>query len=291
MAMTVRPQFWALALSLSLSLILVSGIAQADPTPAGMVDNPCPESTAPAPALVDYMKSIFAAPTGAPRPAPSAEAIAAQQKMKSDDGKNDWQDLCHYQADNTRLIAEPASAREVVFMGDSITELWAVARPDFFTEGRVDRGISGQTTPQMLLRFQADVAALQPRVVHIMGGTNDIAGNTGANAFEDLQNNITAMVTLAKARHIQVILASMPPAAKFSWAPNLSPAAQVQKVNAWLKAYAAREHLIYADYYSAMATSEGAMRPELTLDGVHPNTAGYTVMEPITRKAIAEALR
>ena len=289
MAKTVRPQFWTLALG----VILASGVAKADPapTPVGMVDNPCPETSAPPQAVVDYMKSVYAAPAGAPRPKPSPEALAAQATMKSDDGKNDWPNLCRYRADDARLAAGPAIARAVVFMGDSITELWAVAHPQFFTEGRVDRGISGQTTPQMLLRFQADVVALQPRVVHVLGGTNDVAGNTGANSFSDLQNNVIAMVTLAKARHIQVILGSVPPAAKFTWAPNLSPAAQVRRINAWLRDYAARRHLIYADYYSALTTPEGGMRPEFTLDGVHPNAAGYAVMEPITRKAIAEALR
>jgi lysophospholipase L1-like esterase len=272
--------------------LLAAGAALAQSAPVGMVDNPCPVTTAPPPVVVDYMKSVFAAAAAkTPAPAPSAEAAAALGKMKSDDGKNDWPNLCRYRADDARLAAGPASAREVVFMGDSITELWAVAHPEFFGEGRVERGISGQTTPQMLLRFEADVVSLHPRVVHVLGGVNDIAGNTGANSFDQLQDNIVAMATLAKAQHIRVILASVTPAAKFTWAPTLSPAPQVRALNAWLKAYAAREHLIYADYYSAMATHDGAMRPELTLDGVHPNRAGYAVMEPITRRAITEALR
>ncbi|HWE46532.1 MAG TPA: GDSL-type esterase/lipase family protein [Caulobacteraceae bacterium] len=281
-----------LGIALAAALSLTAGFSKAGAAAVGMVDNPCMVSTAPPQAMVDDFKSVYATPPGKPRPAPSPEAIAAQQKMRSLDlTKTDWANLCRYRADDARLAALPANAREVVFMGDSITELWAVAHPGFFTQGRVDRGISGQTTPQMLVRFEADVVALRPRVVHILGGTNDIAGNTGPNSLDELQNNIVAMVTLAKARHIQVILGSVPPAAKFTWAPNLSPAPHVQKINAWLKTYAARTHLIYADYYSAMAAPDGAMRADLTLDGVHPNAAGYAVMEPITRKAIAEALR
>ena len=287
--MATKPQPFLWALVLSLVFVARPGEAEA---PAGLVDNPCGESTAPPQAIVDYMKSLYALPPGAPHPAPSPEAIAAQQKMEATDtSKTDWPNLCRYRADDARLAVAPARDRDVVFMGDSITELWAVAHPQFFTEGRVDRGVSGQTTPQMLLRFEADVVALHPRVVHILGGTNDIAGNTGPNTFADLQNNIVAMTTLARAHHVRVILGSVPPAAKFTWAPSLSPARQVQQLDAWLKDYAAREHLIYADYYSAMATADGAMRPELTLDGVHPNAAGYAVMEPIARKAIAAALR
>ncbi len=290
MDLTGRLRFGAIA---SAMLIATSAQAQTGAPPArvGMVDNPCIDSTAPPQVIIDYFRSVYAQPAGAPRPKPSAEVIAAQQKMQANDGRDDWPNLCRYRADDMQLAQSPAKARDVVFMGDSITEAWQIARPAFFTDGRVDRGISGQTTPQMLVRFQQDVVGLHPRVVHIMGGTNDVAGNTGPNSFDEYKSHITAMVTLAKAAHVHVILASLPPAAKFTWAPNLTPTPKVQMINAWLKGYAQREHLTYVDYYSALATPDGAMRPELTLDGVHPNAAGYAVMEPLTRKAIAEALR
>lgn len=153
--------------------------------------------------------------------------------------------------------------------------------------GIVNRGISGQTTPQMLLRFQADVVALRPKLVHIMAGTNDIAGNSGPNAVEDYKNNIRAMVTLAKANGIKVVLASIPPAARFAWKPELQRAPRVAELNAWLKAYAAAEKLGYLDYHGSLTTRDGALQPMLTFDGIHPNHAGYQVMAPLARRALA----
>ena len=196
-----------------------------------------------------------------------------------------------YRADNVRLVAGPAAARQVVFMGDSITQGWGLADPAFFGPGHVNRGISGQTTPQMLARFQADVVTLRPRVVHIMAGTNDVAGNTGPTSVQDIRNNIVAMVTLAKAGGAKVVLASIPPAASFNWAPALKPADQIREMNAWLKAYAREQGLTYVDYYAAMATPDGAMKPELTFDGVHPDAAGYRVMRPLAEAALRQALR
>jgi acyl-CoA thioesterase I len=178
-----------------------------------------------------------------------------------------------------------------VFMGDSITEAWKYGDPKVFTGGWIDRGISGQTTPQMLIRFPADVLALHPRVVHIMAGTNDIAGNTGPTTIDTIVGNIAAMVTLAKADGIRVVIAAVPPAGRFSWAPDLKPVPQIAALNARLRALAAREHVTFVDYGAALALPDGAMRDAFTLDGVHPNAAGYAAMAPLMRKAIAAASR
>src|SRR5262249_19523996 len=151
------------------------------------------------------------------------------------------------------------------------------------------RGVSGQTTPQMVARFYQDVIALKPRVVHIMAGTNDIAGNTGPTSEEAYKNNIAAMVDLARAHGVAVVLASMPPADRFSWKPALKPAPEIRKLNAWLAAYAKARGLVYVDYTPVLATPSGGMRPELTGDGVHPKKPGYDLIEPLALKAIAQA--
>ncbi|MBA4161442.1 MAG: GDSL family lipase [Novosphingobium sp.] len=198
----------------------------------------------------------------------------------------DWAWLCRYHAANQALAGK---AVDVVLIGDSITEGWANQDPGFFVGGIVGRGISGQTSPQLLVRFWQDVVALRPKVVHIMIGTNDIAGNTGPTSPEAYKNAIRAMVTLAKANHIVVILGSIPPADRFSWAPQHRPAPTVAALNLWLKDYAAAEGLVYADYHSALAGPNGEFPPALAPDGVHPNEAGYAAMRPIAERALAEA--
>lgn len=204
---------------------------------------------------------------------------------------NDWAWLCRFRADNAAATAAPP---QVVFIGDSITEGWWRADQALFERGDgpawANRGISGQTSPQMLLRFWQDVVALHPRVVHIMAGTNDIAGNTGPNRIEDYKNNIRAMVNLARINGIAVVLASVPPADHFSWKPAMQPAPRIAEINMWLKDYAQTQHFAYADYYAAMVDKSGAMKPEFTSDGVHPEAAGYAVMRPIAEGAIVEAL-
>jgi len=142
----------------------------------------------------------------------------------------------------------------------------------------------------MLLRFEADVLALKPAAVHILGGVNDIAGNTGPTTLEDLENNVMSMVELAKAHGVKVVLATPLPAAEFSWAPQLKPADAIARYVAWIKTYAAEQGLVLADYFTPLATPDGAMKPELTRDGVHPNKAGYDAIEPVTRAAIAKVL-
>lgn len=256
---------------------------------AGATDAPCPPALPIPAALEAWRQKTYATDNAKMIPPPLAEA-APYLKAYQEARKTDWADLCRYHDDNAKLMAEPASARDVVFMGDSITEGWRYGDKGFFTGGWVDRGISGQTTPQMLLRFPGDVLALKPRVVHIMAGTNDIAGNTGPESMDMIVGNIAAMVTLAKAAGIRVVLAATPPAAKFSWKADLQPASQIAALNARLRALATRERVTFVDYGTVLAMPDGAMKDALTLDGVHPNAAGYAAMGPLAKKAVAAAL-
>jgi lysophospholipase L1-like esterase len=177
-------------------------------------------------------------------------------------------------------------------MGDSITEGWLNARPEFFA-GRpfVDRGISGQTTPQMLVRFRQDVIALKPAVVHIMAGINDIAGNTGPTTQEAIRNNLRSMAELARANGIAVVLASVLPANQFPWRPGAKPGPEVVALNDWIRAYAAENGHVYVDYWAATHDGALGMKPEYAYDGVHPTAAGYAAMEPLALRAIEEAAR
>jgi lysophospholipase L1-like esterase len=201
----------------------------------------------------------------------------------------DWGQRCRYQAENAQLPA-PSAAR-IVFMGDSITEGWKPAVPSFFTGDRLDRGIGGQTTEQMIVRFRPDVINLHPAVVHIMGGTNDVAGNRGPTTIAQIESNIQSMVEQARHAKIAVVIASIPPAASFTWSPIKQVPQTIQTINQWLKAYAAREHLVYVDYYSALANAQGGLRADYSEDGVHPNAAGYAAMQPLTEHALAKALK
>jgi lysophospholipase L1-like esterase len=169
--------------------------------------------------------------------------------------------------------------------------MWGQGRTPFFPgKPFVNRGIAHQTTPQMLVRFRQDVIDLKPRVVQIMAGTNDIAGNSGAATMATVQGHIESMAELARAHGIRVILASVPPAFAFPWSPDKKPAPQVRALNAWLKAYARRNHFTWVDYHAAMADAQGGMRPGLSSDGVHPTRQGYAVMAPLARAAIRRAL-
>lgn len=203
----------------------------------------------------------------------------------------DWANLCRYRAANLAFGEPGGGHADWVFIGDSITEMWGSEDPAFFTHGVVDRGISGQTTPQMLLRFRADVIDLHPRAVHILAGINDIAGNTGPTTLGDIENNIASMVDLARAHGIRVILGSVTPAAVIPWRTGIRPAATIHALNAWLSAYARRRHLVYVDYYAALADGHGAFKAGLSSDGLHPNRDGFGVMEPLTRAAMRDARR
>jgi lysophospholipase L1-like esterase len=215
-------------------------------------------------------------------PPQSAQQKASAQRAADRPRARDWADLCRYQAADQALKHRV----RVVFMGDSITDFWQDAEPAFFTHGIVDRGISGQTSAQMLVRFWPDVIALHPNVVQILAGTNDIAGNTGPTTQRDYENDIRAMVTLAEAHHIHVIIGSMPPAVRFWWAPKYHPAAEIRRLNAWLRAYAARHHLRFVDYYAHLVSRSGRFRKSLSNDGVHPNRNGYKVMSALAHQAL-----
>lgn len=202
--------------------------------------------------------------------------------------QNDWAWQCRYRAENA--LVDPANPPQVVFIGDSITENWVGMDPVLFGKSRLGRGISGQTSPQMLVRFWQDVIALKPSVVHIMAGTNDIAGNTGPTTPEAYKNAIRAMVTLAEANGIAVIIASIPPTDRFDWARQHRPAPWIASLNGWLRDYASERGAIYADYHAALAGANGELRPEFGPDGVHPNAAGYAAMQPVAEAAIAAAV-
>lgn len=203
----------------------------------------------------------------------------------------DWGALNHFKEANARLSAPAKGEKRVVFMGNSITIGWLSHHPEFF-EGKpyVNRGIGGQTTPQMLLRFRQDVVDLKPAVVVILAGTNDIAENTGPISLEDIMGNIKSMAELAMNHKIRVVLASVIPAADYPWRPGMKPDTKIPKLNAMIKAYAGETGLIYLDYFSAMTDGQNGLIESLGYDGVHPNTAGYQVMAPLTEKAIQKAL-
>ncbi len=194
-----------------------------------------------------------------------------------------------------RALPPPQSGRpRVVLMGNSITDGWPGADPEFFaskTYEYVGRGIGGQTTPQMLVRFRQDVLDLHPAAVAILAGINDIAQNTGPYEPEATLNNIKSMIELAQAHGIRVILGSVLPAYDFPWRQGLEPAPKVLALNQQLKAYAAQQHATYLDYHAAMADNRQGLPPNLAKDGVHPTLAGYRIMEPLLTQAVAEALR
>lgn len=192
----------------------------------------------------------------------------------------DWPWLGRYAADNAALAASGV-ATDIVFMGDSITEGWVGKRPAFFRAGRVGRGISGQTTPQMVLRMMADVIAHRPKFVHIMAGTNDVAGNTGPITPAQTHDNLAMMTMLARQAGIGVLLASVPPADGFRWRPGLATVEPIRAINAWARDYAARAGATFVDYTPALATAGGAMKPDFADDGVHPTSAGYAAMEAV----------
>jgi lysophospholipase L1-like esterase len=205
---------------------------------------------------------------------------------------NDWANLARYRAENAALGPPKPGEQRVVFIGNSITEGWA-RHFDTMFPGRpyVGRGIGGQTTPQMVVRFRQDVIALEPTVVVILAGTNDIAGNTGPSTLEMIEDNLASMVDLAKASGIRVVLSSVLPVYDYPWRPGLEPAPKIDALNAWMKNYAATHGAVYLDYYTAMKDERGGLRRELGDDGVHPNEAGYHIMAPLAERAIADALR
>jgi lysophospholipase L1-like esterase len=219
------------------------------------------------------------------------DRAARQAQAREERIHNDWASLNRYREANAALPPPGADEKRVVFYGDSITDFWARYFNEMFPgKPYVGRGISGQTTPQMLVRFRQDVIDLQPAAVVILAGTNDIAGNTGPSTQAMIEDNFMSMVELAKANGIRVVLASVLPAFDYPWSPGLEPAPKIVALNAWLKAYAASENLVYLDYFSAMADDRDGLPLALSEDGVHPNVAGYRVMAPLAEQAIQRAL-
>ena len=199
----------------------------------------------------------------------------------------DWANLKRFQQENSDLLLPKANEHRVIFMGNSITEGWLSIRPEFFkNKPYVNRGISGQTTPQMLLRFRQDVINLKPSTVVLLAGINDIAENTGPSTIEMIANNIISMAELAKANQIKVIICSVLPANNFPWRKGIKPAEKVRKLNVILQLYSYKNKLAYVDYYSAMVNDSHGLKKELGEDGIHPNKKGYLIMEPILEKAI-----
>lgn len=212
--------------------------------------------------------------------------------LAQDNNNQDWPNLNRYAADNRALEGTVPASGRVVFMGNSITEGWKNIHPEFFA-GRpyINRGISGQTTPQMLLRFRQDVIDLKPAVVVILAGINDIAGNTGITTLETIYGNIVSMAQLARVAGIQVVISSVLPAYDFPWRPGLQPALKVVQLNKMLKEFAHTNGHEYVDYFTAMADERNALRQGLGEDGIHPNLEGYRIMEPLVEKAIEKAIK
>ena len=202
---------------------------------------------------------------------------------------SDFPWLSRFKDADSQLGPPGAGENRVVFMGDSITQGWHLDQ-SFPGKPYVNRGISGQTTPQMVLRFHQDVVNLKPKVVVILAGVNDIAGNTGPMTLEDIENNLATMAEIATANGIKVVLCSVLPAYDFSWSPGLQPAPKIAELNAWIRSYALSKGYLYVDYYSPMKDDRGGLPATLSPDGVHPNASGYTIMAPIIEAGIQKAM-
>lgn len=207
-------------------------------------------------------------------------------------GAQDWPNIKRYEDANNAVKTPAKGEKRVVYMGDSITDFWINNDSTFFKSNNYyDRGISGQTTGQMLLRFREDVINLKPAVVVILAGINDIAENNGPSKLEDVAGNIFSMAELAKANNIKVVISSVLPAAAFPWRPAINPVEKVKALNEMLLNYAKKNNMVYLDYFTAMADNKRALPLALSKDGVHPNLDGYKMMEPLAKKAIAQALQ
>lgn len=203
----------------------------------------------------------------------------------------DWPNLGKYEAANAEVHSS-GNYPKVVFMGNSITEGWAQQRPEFFQKHNfAGRGIGGQTTPQMLIRFTPDVLDLQPEAVVILAGTNDIAGNTGPSSVKMITDNLAAMAQLARVHGIKVVLSSILPVKEYPWSKEADAVGMIAAVNNWMKAYAAEQGFVYLDYFTAMADEEGGLPKIYSGDGVHPNLEGYALMEPLVVEAVRQALK
>jgi lysophospholipase L1-like esterase len=227
------------------------------------------------------------------QPAPASHPVNDYWKKHDAQLLVDFGGLANFREADQALAPPAKSENRVVFMGDSITEAWHFEGAQGYFPGKpyINRGISGQTTPQMLVRFRQDVIALKPMVVVILAGINDIAANTGPETPEQIEDNLASMADLAEANHIRVVLCSVMPAFDFPWMPGMTPAGKVVALNAWIKAYAARKGYVYVDFHSAMKDDRDGLPPTLSKDGVHPLPAGYAIMTPLVEAGIAKALK
>ena len=228
-----------------------------------------------------------------PKPAPQTATAArpAQLTARQQQMLNDFGNLARFRQANLKLGPPAPGENRVVFMGDSITQGWDLEK---FFPGKpyINRGISGQTSTQMLLRFRQDVIDLKPKVVVILAGTNDIAENTGPMPPSQTEGDIVSMAQLGRANGIRVVLCSVLPSVRFPWHPQVANvASKIVEVNRWLKAYAATHGYVYVDYYSAMKDSDGGLPPNLSRDGVHPLPAGFAIMSPLAQAGIDKALK
>jgi lysophospholipase L1-like esterase len=282
-AVTATLMFLLLMSSESSSNAQTYDVAQ-DPTYTGPID-PCKHVDPFPPIVQKYIyDTVVALKQGKPGPVPTPEGIAIYAKWGEKNFFQDFGGHCRYEAANAAL--PPASDHRVVFFGDSITELWGAHDPEFFTKDVINRGVSGQTTAQMLLRFRQDVVDLKPETVHIIAGVNDIAGNTGPTSLARIEGNIMSMVEQAQIHHIRVVLGSVLPAAGFNWRPSIKPIPFIREYNAWLKEYAREKQITYIDYFSPLVDENQGFTTKWTADGVHPNYAGYLIMEPLAREAL-----
>ena len=219
-----------------------------------------------------------------------SNVMVAQKEEYRELMEQDWANLKKYKAQNEKIIANQ-DFPDVVFMGNSITEGWVNAQPDFFKNNNyAGRGIGGQTTPQMLIRFMPDVVNLNPKAVVILAGTNDIAGNTGFSSVDMITNNIQAMAQLAEANNIKVILASILPVYDYPWRPGLEPVQKIAEINTWIKKYTEENKHTYLDLFTPLKDQKEGLPKRYSEDGVHPNLEGYRVMAPLTKKAIQNTL-
>ncbi len=204
----------------------------------------------------------------------------------------DWAMLSRYREENEKLVAQATHQTRVVFMGNSITEFWSKHYPEFFAgKPYINKGISGQTTPQMLVRFRQDVIDLNPFAVVILAGTNDIAENTGPSTLPEIAGNIFSMAELARAHGIEVLICSVLPTADYPWRPGLKPADKIFRLNEMLKDYAMKNQITWVDFYAVMNDGSGGLQPQYTYDGVHPNRKGYEVMSDIVEKSLQKLLK
>ncbi len=249
--------------------------------------------------------SLLAQQAPAPKPSQKesencADLPSLEKKVEELNTRlQDWPELSRYREANAKLKPPAKDEMRVVFLGDSITDGWQEPKFGGFFPGKpyVDRGISGQTTPQMLLRFPPDVLALQPRVVVILAGTNDIAGNTGPMTLGETEGYLASMSELAHAHGIRVVLSSVMPVSDLTTPEGKKiiqtqnrPPEKILELNKWMKKYGAEHGDVYLDYFSAMVDDKGFLKSELTYDGLHPNAQGYAVMAPLAERSIQEAL-